>query len=106
LYLGRAAQNPEKEERIDEILVKPDYTYCTYAYMLSPKGIKNILKYEVEKAIIPADEFLTATYIAHPRMDIRLKYPPALRAYALAPCIVGQRNKNESGSDTESSEFI
>tara|TARA_R100000008_G_scaffold70135_2_gene47678 strand:+ start:741 stop:1463 length:723 start_codon:yes stop_codon:yes gene_type:complete len=106
LYLGRAAQNPENEKQIDEIIVKPDYTYCTYAYMLSPKGIEKILKYEVEKCIIPADEFLTATYNTHPRKDVRLKYPPTLSAYAVNPCIIGQRNKDESGSDTEASEFV
>jgi collagen beta-1,O-galactosyltransferase len=99
LYLGRVPQKTG-EKIVCTGIVKPDYSYCTYAYILSPRGIKKIQKYEVEKSIIPADEFLTSTYIEHPRMDVRLKYPPALNAYAMEPPIILQRNKEDAGSDT------
>jgi|21_taG_2_1085346.scaffolds.fasta_scaffold09755_4 collagen beta-1,O-galactosyltransferase len=99
LYLGRVAQTlPEK--RVAKNLVKPNFSYCTYGYVLSKSGVEKIRKYNVQKAIIPADEFLSATYIAHPRIDVKLKYPPALKAYALNPHIVHQRDFEVVGSDT------
>ena len=100
VYLGRVPQE-DNEEYVHHNLVKPKYSFCTYAYMLSPKGIKKIQKYEVEKSVIPADEFLSATYIVHPRIDVSLKYPPTLSAYGINPPIILQRDKNVAGSDTE-----
>ena len=100
LYLGRVPQE-DSEIQITENLVKPKYTFCTYAYMLSPRGLGRIKTYNVEKGLIPADEFLTATYNKHPRDDVSLKYPPTLSAYAIEPPIVLQRDKDEAGSDTE-----
>ena len=100
LYLGREPQDPD-EEVVCNGIVKPKYSFCTFAYMLSPSGIKKILKYEVDKCIIPADEILPATYIKHPRPDVRLKYPPSLNAYAMKPRVIKQRPKKDVGSDTE-----
>ena len=99
LYLGRVAQTlPEK--RIAKNLVKPNFSYCTYGYVLSKSGVEKIRKYNVHEGIIPADEFLCSTYIEHPRPDVRLKYPPTLKAYALNPHIVHQREFEVVGSDT------
>ena len=100
LYLGRVPQE-DSEIYVTDNLVKPKYTFCTYAYMLSPRGLNRIKKYNVEKGLIPADEFLTATYNKHPRDDVSLKYPPTLSAYAMEPPIILQRDKDEAGSDTE-----
>ena len=88
------------EERVTTNIVIPKFSYCTYGYVLSKSGVKKIREYNVQKAIIPADEFLTSTYIAHPRIDVSLKYPPTLLAYAMNPSIVDQRPKSEVGSDT------
>jgi len=99
LYLGRVPQE-DNETKVHNNIVKPKFSFCTYAYMLSPKGIKKIRQYNVEKSIIPADEFLSATYVNHPREDVRLKYPPTLNAYAIEPQIVLQRSKSVAGSDT------
>jgi len=99
LYLGRVALMAD-EEKVTTNIVIPKFSYCTYGYVLSKSGVKKIREYNVQKAIIPADEFLTSTYIAHPRMDVSLKYPPTLLAYAMNPSIVDQRPKSEVGSDT------
>tara|TARA_Y100000593_G_scaffold28258_1_gene56442 strand:- start:371 stop:1177 length:807 start_codon:yes stop_codon:yes gene_type:complete len=99
LYLGRVAQViPEK--RVAKNLVKPNFSYCTYGYVLSKSGIKKIRKYNVHKGIIPADEFLCSTYTEHPRPDVSFKYPPTLNAFAVNPDIVQQREFNIVGSDT------
>jgi len=100
LYLGRVALDKSREDRLTKSIVIPKFSYCTYAYCVSPRGIKKLLQYDVQKAIIPADEFLSSTYIAHPRIDVSLKYPPSLLVYALDPVIVKQRTKEEVGSDT------
>jgi hypothetical protein len=99
LYLGRVAQTlPEK--RVAKNIVKPNFSYCTYGYVLSKSGVAKIRKYNVHEGIIPADEFLSSTFIEHPRPDVKLKYPPTLKAYALNPHIVHQREFKIVGSDT------
>jgi GR25 family glycosyltransferase involved in LPS biosynthesis len=99
LYLGRVEQTSQ-EKRVAKNLVKPNFSYCTYGYVLSKSGVEKIRKYNVHQGIIPADEFLSSTYIAHPRIDVSFKYPPALKAYALKPSIVHQRDFEIVGSDT------
>ena len=99
LYLGRVPLDT-KENKLTKNIVIPKFSYCTYAYCVSPRGIKKLLQYNVQKSIIPADEFLSSTYIAHPRGDVSLKYPPSLLVYATDPVIVTQRTKEEVGSDT------
>jgi GR25 family glycosyltransferase involved in LPS biosynthesis len=100
LYLGRHPIKPHLEERLTETIVIPEFSYCAHSYCVSPKGIKRLLGYNLQKSIIPLDEFLPATYVEHPRMDVSLIYPPSLIVYAMDPVIVKQRPKAEVGSDT------
>ena len=100
LYLGRMPIKPHLEERLTNSLVIPQFSYCAYAYCVSPKGIKRLLDYNLQRAIIPLDEFLAATYVEHPRTDVSFKYPPSLVVYAMDPVIATQRPKEEVGSDT------
>ena len=83
---------------VTKTIKTPLYSFCTYGYILSQRGIDKINKYNVHEGIIPADEFLSATYIEHPRKDISLKYPPTLEAYAIEPNMIFQANW---GADTE-----
>ena len=99
LYLGRVPQTIPEEPVVSGI-VKPNFSYCTYGYVLSKSGIEKIRKYNVHKAIIPADEFLSATYVEHPRSDVSFKYPPTMNAYAVDPHVVWQREFAVVGSDT------
>ena len=92
--------NNENNKIFYENIVKPNFSYCTYGYVLSKSGVAKIRKYNVHEGIIPADEFLSSTFIEHPRPDVKLKYPPALKAYALNPHIVHQREFEIVGSDT------
>ena len=100
LYLGRYPVKSHLEERLTETIVIPEFSYCAHAYCVSPKGIKRLLDYNLQKSIIPLDEFIPATYVEHPRTDVSLKYPPSLIVYAMDPVIVKQRPKAEVGSDT------
>jgi hypothetical protein len=78
LYLGRVPQTIPEEPIVSGI-VKPNFSY---------------------KAIIPADEFLSATFVEHPRSDVSFKYPPTMNAYAVDPHVVWQREFAVVGSDT------
>ncbi len=104
LYLGRVPL--EQDEPVMDGIVRPGYSHCTYAYLLTKSGVKKLLNSGFEKALIPVDEFLPAMYIDHPRADVRQMFPKRLSAYALKPAIVFQLSKTVAGSDTEESDFI
>ena len=97
-YIGDYHDMKPEDCFVTRTIKTPLYSFCTYGYILSQSGIDKLNKYNVQKDIIPADEFLAATYIEHPRVDIRLKYPPTLIAYAIDPHLVSQANW---GADTE-----
>lgn len=82
VYLGRNKVDPNLNELTDGAFYKPSYSYNTHAYMLSFTGIKKIIKYSLNEAVIPADEFLSATYVAHPRFDVLQRFQPTMNAFA------------------------
>ncbi|MFI9589347.1 glycosyltransferase family 25 protein [Nonomuraea sp. NPDC052265] len=104
IYLGRDPQEPDKGSRNG--IASPGFSYGTYGYMVNRAGIEAFLSTDPHRDIIPADEFLPAMYLDHPRSDVRARYPKQLRALAYAPPLVVQLPKREAGSDTELSEFV
>lgn len=103
-YLGRVPLEPDRP--CAPGLVRPGYSHCTYAYLLSRIGLDAVLTAGFDQAVIPVDEFLPALHIDHPRDDVRARFPRRLSAYAMSPSTVGQLPKTEAGSDTEDSDFI
>jgi glycosyl transferase, family 25 len=103
LYLGRCPLEPDHAAITG--FVKPGYSHCTFAYLLTRHAVTVLLAARLEQAIVPVDEFLPATYIAHPRADLRARFPPQLRALAFDPPLVRQLPKEVAGSDTEDSGF-
>jgi collagen beta-1,O-galactosyltransferase len=103
LYLGRFRL--EGDEDLVDGFVRPGYSHCTYAYLLSRSGAKILCDSGFEQMIMPVDEFLPAMYLTHPRADLADCVKPQLRAYALTVDVVHQRPKEEAGSDTEESPF-
>ena len=106
VYLGRWVLEPDADIPVAPGLVRPAYSYCTFAYMLSSRGLAKILDVGYERALIPVDELLPALYMPHPRADVRRRYPPCLSAYAFEPPLVTQLPKDVAGSDTEATEFV
>jgi glycosyl transferase family 25 len=104
LYLGRARVQPDRGVR--GAFVLPGFSYHTHAYALSSRGVSKMLATNLDQAIIPADEFLPAMFMEHPRADVRQRFPPTLHAYAFAQDIVNQHPKQRYGSDTEESPFL
>jgi glycosyl transferase, family 25 len=105
-YLGRWALDPESDTPVAPRLVRPGYSYCTFAYMLSARGLERVLSVDYEHALIPVDELLPALYMPHPRADVRRRYPPRLSAYAFEPSLVTQLPKDRAGSDTDETPFF
>ena len=105
-YLGRWALEPAAELLVAEGIVRPAYSYCTFAYALSSRGLHELLAAGFERALIPVDELLPALYMPHPRADVRKRYPPRLSAYAFEPPLVTQLPKDHAGSDTEATAFV
>jgi GR25 family glycosyltransferase involved in LPS biosynthesis len=93
-YLGRNRVGEDQEE-INENIVRPGYSYCTHAYMLSRMGIQRLLEQNFENTIMPVDEFLPATYIEHPRADLSYIWRDTI-ALALKNDMIGQTSTSET----------
>jgi glycosyl transferase family 25 len=114
LYLGRQRLHKNRaipavftrDIPVEEGLVRPGYSYCAHAYVLSRNGLKKILSVGFESAIIHTDEFLPALYMIHPRADIARRYRPILEAFAIEPSIAYQLPREQAGSDTQASDFV
>ncbi|WP_035665523.1 glycosyltransferase family 25 protein [Bradyrhizobium sp. Ec3.3] len=104
LYLGR--EKLAVDEDFSRQFVKPGFSYCTFGYCLSKWGLEKLLDYQPHQMIMPIDEFLPATFLEHPRNDVRSAICPTLRAYALREDCVREADKNQFGSDTEESSAI
>ena len=102
LYLGRVPQDCalEKEGPLPNLMI-PKFTYCTYGYTLSRRGVQKLREYGFHKGkIIPSDELLTSTFFPHHREDIRKIISPTMRAFSFKNLLITQRSFNEVGSDT------
>jgi GR25 family glycosyltransferase involved in LPS biosynthesis len=93
-YLGRNKVDEDLEE-LSETIVRPGYSYCTHAYMLSRMGIQRLLEQNFENTIMPVDEFLPATYIEHPRADLSYIWRDTI-ALALKENMIGQTSTSET----------
>ncbi|MEU7765008.1 glycosyltransferase family 25 protein [Nocardia sp. NPDC049190] len=105
LYLGRYRLDPDTPTSVPGI-VRPGYSHCSFAYLLTREGLRIALTTDLPKAIVPIDEFLPALYAPHPRPDMRRRFPPRLAALAFDPPLATQRDKADAGSDTEESQFV
>jgi GR25 family glycosyltransferase involved in LPS biosynthesis len=104
LYTFRNPRAPDRGE-LDGGIVLPGYSYCTSGYVLNRRGAKKLRSLELERCIIPIDEFLPATFCRHPRDDVAELYSGKvdLLAFATRPDLnhlVGHL------SDTEASEEL
>lgn len=101
LYLGRKNFN-DNEEKINDNIVKPNFSYWTVAYMLSYIGAKKLMESGYNKQIIPVDEFLPIMY----EKSSILKYKTNnFMAYATKHKIIKPEPNAFETSETEKSEF-
>jgi glycosyl transferase family 25 len=107
LYLGRNKVDASISEEEFGDFYMPSYSYNTHAYMLSKSGIEKLVARNLQDNIIPADEFLSATFCVHPRQDIRdLFTHPDVLAFALKQQAIGQIPRNIRPSTIEPVELV
>lgn len=69
VYLARNAQCPELETDFSENIVNAHYSYNTHAYMLSRKGMEEVINSPYLQNLIAVDEFYSAMNGTHDRED-------------------------------------
>ena len=86
--------------------MRPGYSYCSYAYVLTRTAVESVVATRYNQALIPVDEFLPSLYMDHPREEVRRRYPKQLSAYAMQPPLVTDLPRNVWGTDTEDSDDL
>lgn len=112
LYLGRnrtighpfSSVPPAEETRVARGLVRPGFSYCAHAYVLSLEGAKRLLASGFQTALCAVDEFLPALYYPHPRADVRKRFGTGsgISALAAEPSLVSVAYES---SDTDASKY-
>ena len=95
-YLGRNKIHEDQKE-VSENLVVPGYSYNLHAYLLSSHGIKNLLDHKYENKIMPADEFVPATYCEHPREDLHFIWCDT-KAFSFKKDYIGQTSNSTTST--------
>jgi collagen beta-1,O-galactosyltransferase len=96
LYLGRIHYEPAEDRPANSSFVRPGLSYGAHGYLLRRAALPVLLDMELEKAVIPIDEFLPCMYMDHPRMDLWKRFPLQLRALACVPMIIGDPPRGDS----------
>lgn len=96
--LGRSPFLPDDEETINDQWVKPLAYYNSHAYILNKRGAIKLLNTNIKENLIPADEFLSACQIEHPRDDIRGIFPPILAGFATREEFIAQTSTRETST--------
>jgi len=93
VYLARNAQNPSLETDASENILNAHYSYNTHAYILSRKGMSEILDSPILNNIIPSDEFYSALNGTHDREDaINVFRGTGFKQYAFKQHYVNQNS--------------
>lgn len=58
IYLSRNEMTPDGVEYINEVIERPCYPYWLTAYIITPAAAKILVNEEIEKSIIPIDEYV------------------------------------------------
>ena len=103
IYLARNLVPGFEDERVNEYIVRPGYSYNLHAYILSSEGQRKVLQTPFVHNIFPVDEFIPAVCGTHSRKDLQNFHIENFNAYAF-----NQKNFiiQESNSLTSQTENI
>ena len=102
VYMGRSPQYPEKDVQINDYITKVDYSYNAHAYIVTRKGMNEILESGFLTNLIAWDEFLPAINGTTERNDaIKIFNNPNFKAYSFNKDYFTQTSKFGSTSTTE-----
>ena len=90
------------ETRINKHITEVGYTYNTHAYIITRKGMKEIIESSILDNIIASDEFFSAINGTSDRLDaVKIFNNPEFKAYALNGGYIGQKSTTQENSLTE-----
>ena len=103
VYLDRHQNCPDwDEERINDYVTKVGYSYNNHAYIVTRKGMKEIIDSAILDNIIVSDEFFPAINGTSDRKDaVKIFHNPNFQAYALNGGYFGQTSNPQVNSLTE-----
>jgi GR25 family glycosyltransferase involved in LPS biosynthesis len=102
LYLDRNALWPDKETRISKNVTEVGYTYNNHAYIVTRKGMKEVIDSKILDNIIISDEFFPAINGTSDRKDAVKKFHnKKFKAYALNGGYFNQKSDRKTTSLTE-----
>ena len=91
IYLSRNALHPEKEEAVNNLVMRTHYSYNTHAYLLSKKGIKELMETPVLDNVITPDELLSGVHGVSDRKDANaIFHHKNFRCYSFQDDYIGQ----------------
>tara|TARA_B100001778_G_scaffold290591_1_gene260161 strand:- start:238 stop:1689 length:1452 start_codon:yes stop_codon:yes gene_type:complete len=93
VYLARNAMNPENEIDVTNNVVNAGYSYNCHAYMLSRKGMEEVLNSKLLLNLVAIDEFYSAMNGTHDRKDaIEVFRGTGFKQYAFKENYVNQNS--------------
>jgi len=103
VYLGRHANWDEsKELKVGNHLTRVGYSYNNHAYILSRKGMEEVLESGWLNNLIPTDEFYPALHGTTDRMDVqKIFHNSKFKAYAFRKNYFDQTSNPKTNSLTE-----
>jgi GR25 family glycosyltransferase involved in LPS biosynthesis len=103
IYLDRSQLwGDDKEKRINKHITEVGYTYNNHAYIVTRKGMKEIIESSILDNIIVSDEFFPAINGTSDRLDaVKIFNNPEFKAYALNGGYIGQTSNPNINSLTE-----
>jgi len=103
IYLDRTQLwDDSKERRINKHITEVGYSYNNHAYLVTRKGMKEIVESNILNNVIVSDEFFPAINGTSDRLDAVEKFHnPNFKAYALNGGYFGQTSNPNKNSLTE-----
>tara|TARA_B110000503_G_scaffold134557_1_gene213769 strand:+ start:769 stop:2148 length:1380 start_codon:yes stop_codon:yes gene_type:complete len=103
IYLDRnGLWGEDKEERINKYVTKVGYSYNNHAYIVTRKGMKEVLDSNILNNIIPLDEFFPAINGTSDREDaVKIFHNPNFQAYSFNGGYFNQSSNRYINSLTE-----
>jgi len=106
IYLGRKVFNTN-EEKIDDHICKPNFSYWTVGYAVSLNGVKKLVDTGFDQKIIPVDEFLPYMYAKNCCKELEhYNINKNIGAVAFIESIINPESGSFMESDTEQSDIF
>ena len=106
-YLGRKKVNTnDEEERINDVLLYPSYSYWTIGYLITKSFCKNVIQSNLLQNIIVIDEYLSLVGDCSEYKKYRKYYDNTIKMVSVDCNIIFPEKDAFKNSDTEISSYL